>query len=103
MKLRFPYFYQIMSGFLVVIMTLIIVTSTSYYYFGRNQLLNNLEDTFFQYAEMIEDAGRNPEQLEVITKFYEISKLNTVFSMQMDNSFILEVKKMFESVSAKKS
>ncbi len=65
MKLRFPYFYQIMSGFLVVIMTLIIVTSTSYYYFGRNQLLNNLEDTFFQYAEMIEDAGRNPEQLEV--------------------------------------
>lgn len=65
MRLRFPYFYQIMGGFLVVIMTLIIVTSTSFFYFGRNQLLNNLEDSFFHYAELIQDAGKNPERLEV--------------------------------------
>lgn len=65
MRLRFPYFYQIMAGFLVVIMTLIIVTSTSFFYFGRNQLLNNLEASFFHYAELIQDAGKNPERLEV--------------------------------------
>lgn len=65
MRLRFPYFYQIMAGFLVVIMTLIIVTSTSFFYFGRNQLLNNLEDSFFHYAELIQDASQNPERLDV--------------------------------------
>lgn len=65
MKLRFPYFYQLMTGFLVVIMTLIVVTSTSFYYFGRNQLLNNLEDSFFHYAELLQDVGENPERLEV--------------------------------------
>lgn len=65
MKLRFPYFYQLMAGFLVVIMTLIVVTSTSYYYFGRNQLLSNLEESFFQYAELIEDVAEHPERLEV--------------------------------------
>ena len=65
MKLRFPYFYQLMAGFLVVIMTLIVVTSTSFYYFGRNQLLNNLEDSFFHYAELLQDVGENPERLEV--------------------------------------
>ena len=65
MKLRFPYFYQLMTGFLVVIMTLIVVTSTSFYYFGRNQLLNNLEDSFFHYAELLQDVGENPERREV--------------------------------------
>ena len=65
MRLRFPYFYQLMGGFLIVIMTLIVVTSTSFYYFGRNQLLNNLEESFFNYAELIEDVARHPEDLEV--------------------------------------
>lgn len=71
MKLRFPYFYQLMAGFLVVIMTLIIVTSTSFYYFGRNQLLNNLEDSFFHYAELIQDFGENPERLEVYNRILQ--------------------------------
>lgn len=64
MRLRFPYFYQIMVGFLLVILTLITVTATSFYYFGRNQLLNNLEDTFFHYADLIQDAEENPDRLE---------------------------------------
>lgn len=64
MRLRFPYFYQIMAGFLVVIMTLIMVTAATFYYFGRNQLLNNLQESFFHYAELIKEADENPERLE---------------------------------------
>lgn len=63
MKMRLPYFYQLMIGFFLVIITLITVTSTSMYYFGRQQIFANVEDTFFHYAELILDARQNPERL----------------------------------------
>lgn len=71
MRLRFPYFYQLLVGFFLVILTLIAVTSTSIYYFGRNQIISNVEETFFHYAELIVDASQNPEQLEAYNHFFE--------------------------------
>lgn len=34
------------------------------YYFGRSQIFSNVEETFFHYAELIVDAGQNPDRLE---------------------------------------
>lgn len=64
MKMRFPYFYQLMAGFLLVILTLMAIIFTSLLYFGRNQILSNVEDTLIYYAEMIEDAEADPSTLE---------------------------------------
>lgn len=71
MRMRFPYFYQLLVGFFLVILTLITVTATSIYYFGRNQIITNVEETFFHYADMIVDASQNPRRLEAYNHFFE--------------------------------
>lgn len=64
MKMRFPYFYQLMLVFLMVIITLMSITSISIIHFSRNQLLSEVEETFLHYANLIEEADFNQEQLE---------------------------------------
>lgn len=64
MKMRFPYFYQLMFGFLVVIVVLMGITSVSLLHFGRSQFLNDVEEKFIYYAELIQTAESNPEKLE---------------------------------------
>lgn len=53
-----------MLGFLLIILTLMAIIFTSLLYFGRNQILNNVEDTLIYYAELIEDAEADPSTLE---------------------------------------
>lgn len=64
MKMRFPYFYQLMVWFMLVILTLMIITFASILHFGRNQILNNVEENFIRYAELIEEADENPAVLD---------------------------------------
>lgn len=64
MKLRFPYFFQLMLGFLLVIFTLMGIIFTSILHFGREQILNNMEDTLLNYAELVEEAQETPSRLE---------------------------------------
>lgn len=71
MRMRFPYFYQLLFGFFLVIITLITVTSASIYYFGRSQIITNVEETFFHYADLILDASQNPERLDAYNHFLE--------------------------------
>ncbi|HLR91675.1 MAG TPA: HAMP domain-containing protein, partial [Atopostipes sp.] len=63
MRMRFPYFYQLMLGFLLVIVTLMAITSFSILHFGRSELLTELEDTFLHYAYLIEEAEHDESQL----------------------------------------
>lgn len=64
MRLRLPYFYQLMLSFLFVIITLFAVTFLFVLHFARGQLLNDIEDTFLHYADLIEEAEMQPAKLE---------------------------------------
>src|SRR5699024_12804786 len=63
MRMRFPYIYQLMLGFLLVILTLMSITSFSIIHFGRNQVVNEVEETFLNYASLIEETGFDENQL----------------------------------------
>lgn len=71
MKMRFPYFYQLMVGFLTVIIALMAVTSFSLLHFGRNQLLTDVERNFIHYAELIEEAKMEPQKLKAYEQMLE--------------------------------
>jgi len=71
MKMRFPYFYQLVLGFLTVIITLMVIMTFSLFHFGRDQLLNNIEESFMRYADLIEDVEDEPEKLDVYHQFLE--------------------------------
>jgi signal transduction histidine kinase len=64
MKLRFPYFYQLMLGFLFVIITLFAVAFLFILHFARSQIINDVEDTFLYYADLIQEAEQDPAKLE---------------------------------------
>jgi len=64
MKMRFPYFYQLILSFLVVIVTSMAIIAFSLFHFGREQIISNIEESFIQYAELIEDAEEEPERLD---------------------------------------
>ncbi|MDN6162092.1 MAG: HAMP domain-containing histidine kinase [Atopostipes sp.] len=64
MKMRYPFFYQLMVGFLVVILVLMGITSASLLHFGRTQILHEVEESFIHYGELIRDAELNTEKLE---------------------------------------
>lgn len=63
MRMRFPYIYQLMLGFLLVIITLMSITSISIIHFGRKQVINEVEETFLNYANLIEETGFDENQL----------------------------------------
>src|SRR5699024_45569 len=63
MRMRFPYIYQLMLGFLLVIITLMSITSISIIHFGRKQVINEVEETFLNYASLIEGTGFDENQL----------------------------------------
>lgn len=69
MKLRFPYFYQLMTGFLLVILTLMAITFTSLLLFRRDQILEDVEDNLLEYAALIEEADGD---LETLNSYNEI-------------------------------
>lgn len=71
MKMRFPYFYQLMFGFLTVILTLMAITAFSILHFGRTQLLNEVEAEYFHYAELIEVAEQKADE-EKLDAYEEI-------------------------------
>lgn len=62
--MRFPYFYQLMVGFLIVILALMGITSASLLHFGRSQLLNDVEESFIYYAELVQEADFDKDKLE---------------------------------------
>lgn len=64
MRMRFPYFHQLMLGFVLVIATLMAITSFSILHFGRTELLADLENTFLHYAYLIEEAENDESQLQ---------------------------------------
>ena len=64
MRLRFPYFFQLMVGFLLVICTLMGITFATILHFGRDQLLNTTEESLLNHAEIVEDAHNDPVVLE---------------------------------------
>lgn len=64
MRLRFPYFFQLMVGFLLVILTLMGITFATILHFGRHQLLSTTEESLLNHAEILEDAHNNPAVLE---------------------------------------
>ena len=70
MKMRFPYFYQLMLVFLMVIITLMSITSISIIHFGRNQLLSEVEETFLHYAALIEETDFNEAQLNSYNQIF---------------------------------
>lgn len=61
--MKLPYFYQLMLGFLSVIMVLLTITIFSLFHFARNTAFEATEDTLFKYAESIIDAQLDPSQL----------------------------------------
>ena len=71
MKMRFPYIYQLMVSFLLVILTLLIITAASLFHFGRTQLLDKVQANFFHYAELIEEADGDPEKLDSYNRVFE--------------------------------
>lgn len=71
MKLRFPYFYQLMIAFLLVILTIMVITFTSLLVFGRDQILDNVEENFLDYAALIEETEGDPEQLDSYNRIFE--------------------------------
>lgn len=70
MRMRFPYIYQLMLGFLLVIITLMSITSFSIIHFGRNQLLNEVEETFLNYANLIEETDFDENQLNSYNQIF---------------------------------
>lgn len=64
MKMRFPYFYQLMVGFLIVILVLMGITSATLLHFGRTQILHEVEESFIHYGELIRDAELDTQKLE---------------------------------------
>ena len=65
-KLRFPYFFQQILGFLTVITLLMIVSVVSLVHFGRNTAIQETENRLFGYAESIVEENLASEQLETI-------------------------------------
>src|SRR5699024_12839212 len=63
MIMRFPSIYQLMLGFLLVIITLMSITSISIIHFGRKQVINAVEETFLNYASLIQETGFDENQL----------------------------------------
>lgn len=70
MRMRFPYIYQLMLGFLLVILTLMSITSFSIIHFGRNQVINEVEETFLNYASLIEETGFDESQLNSYNQIF---------------------------------
>ena len=64
MRLRFPYFFQLMVGFPLVICMLMGITFATILHFGRDQLLSTMEESLLSHAEILENAHNNPAVLE---------------------------------------
>ena len=65
-KMKFPYFFQQIIGFLTVITILMIVSVISLVHFGRNTAIQETENRLFGYAESIVEDNLALEQLETI-------------------------------------
>ncbi len=65
MKMRFPYFYQLMTVFLLIILTLMAITSGAIFHFGRQQIVSDVEETFLNYVTLIEETRYDERQLEI--------------------------------------
>ncbi len=76
MKMRFPYFYQLVVGFLIVILVLMGITSASLLHFGRTQLLNEVEESFIHYGELIREAESDTEKLEAYNQMLDQKEIN---------------------------
>lgn len=79
MKLRFPYFFQLMVGFLIVIFTLMGITFATILHFGRDQLLTSIEESLLDHAEVIEEANDNPEVLKSYQQLLENQQIDFGF------------------------
>lgn len=75
MKMRFPYFYQLMIGFLIVILALMGITSVSLLHFGRTQLLSEVEESFIHYAELIREAEFDTDKLEAYNQMLDSKEI----------------------------
>lgn len=76
MKMRFPYFYQLMIGFLIVILALMGITSASLLHFGRTQLLSEVEESFIHYAELVRDADLDTVKLEAYNEMLDSKEID---------------------------
>lgn len=76
MKMRFPYFYQLMVGFLIVILVLMGITSASLIHFGRGQLLKEVEESFIHYGELIREAESDTQKLEAYNQMLDQKEIN---------------------------
>lgn len=65
-KMKLPYFYQQVLGFLAVIIILMIVTIVSLVIFGRNSAFQSIEDRLFQYAESISEEDMDNNELTTV-------------------------------------
>ena len=79
MRLRFPYFFQLMVGFLLVICTLMGITFATILHFGRDQLLNTTEESLLNHAEIVEDAHNDPVVLESYQRILENQQVDFGF------------------------
>ncbi len=78
MKMRFPYFYQLMIAFLVVILALMGITSATLLHFGRTELMSDVEESFIYYAELIKEAELNPAKLEAYDQMLDHKEIEYV-------------------------
>lgn len=76
MRMRFPYFYQLMVGFLVVILVLMGITSASLLHFGRSQIFHEVEESFLHYGELIREAEEEPVKLEAYEEMLNKKDIN---------------------------
>lgn len=76
MRMRFPYFYQLMVGFLIVILVLMGITSASLLHFGRTQILNEVEESFIYYGELIREAELDTQTLEAYNQMLDQKQIN---------------------------
>lgn len=76
MKMKFPYFYQLMVGFLIVILVLMGITSATLIHFGRTQLLNEVEESFIHYGELIREAELDTHKLEAYNQMLDQKEIH---------------------------
>lgn len=94
MKMRFPYFYQLMIGFLIVILALMGITSASLLHFGRSQLLNDVEESLIHYAELVREAEYDTNKLEAYNQMLEDKEIDyTIFDAKGQVQYPTDAKK----------
>lgn len=77
MKMRFPYFYQLLIIFFTIIVSLMVIPFFTILHYGRTQLLNEVEADFIEYAELIYDAESHSDK-EKLAAYKDILRSRNV-------------------------